>query len=198
MNASNGFRSPARVPPSLLRSIMIATALAITWLPARAAEVSFDAPYTSFVTADSPYGLAIGDLNADGNLDLVIVVTGVTDGVLKGPARLSVMLGQGDGSFLQYGEFPTSPITRAVALADLDGDGRLDAVTASRIRRNLSVLMGLGNGAFGAPTDYVTGRAPNSDLRTLARSRREERSRSPRSHGGWSWGLSCRDNRDRG
>src|SRR5262245_12367376 len=46
------------------------------------------------------------------------------------------------------------------ALADFNGDGKLDAVTANYNDDTATVLLGLGSGTFGAPTSYATGAGP--------------------------------------
>src|SRR5262249_33739789 len=61
------------------------------------------------------------------------------------------------GTQYEYGDTPTS-----VALADLDGDGKVDlAVTNGGPMSNaVSIWMGNGNGTFRPPTDYRTGKRP--------------------------------------
>ena len=121
---------------------------------ARATEVSFDAPFTSYASAYRTVGVDIGDINADGKLDLVAC------GALVGSpstGRIAVLLGQGDGTFLPRTEFVTGLSPTTIELGDLDGDQKLDAVTASYGSSTISVLMGVGDGTFGPPTDYATG-----------------------------------------
>jgi hypothetical protein len=49
-----------------------------------------------------------------------------------------------------------------VALADVNGDGALDAVTANANSDNISVLPGDGSGGFGPKTDFAAGDTPFS------------------------------------
>ncbi|MFB7608734.1 FG-GAP repeat domain-containing protein [Streptomyces gardneri] len=102
---------------------------------------------------------ALGDLNGDGKADLVTAV--------KGSNTLVAALGDGKGGFgpgvsfgLDTGTFPT-----AVALADLNGDGRLDAVVAAALTKqptqhgtesmgSIVELLGDGKGGFAPATSY--------------------------------------------
>jgi hypothetical protein len=58
---------------------------------------------------------------------------------------------------LDVGTFP-----RAVAVADLTGDGRLDLVSANYISGTVSVLLGIGDGSFQAQQTYAVGLRPSS------------------------------------
>src|SRR5262249_5406757 len=85
------------------------------------------------------------DIDQDGKLDLVTVDFG-TDAVY-------VLLGRGDGTFLDPLKSPTGansgPFTFAVA--DFDQDGVPDIVTANFKSSTVSLLIGLGDGTFAPP-----------------------------------------------
>lgn len=81
---------------------------------------------------DLPVGLASGDVTGDGILDLV-TVGGLSD-------QMVVFAGNGSGGFsatsTQLAVLDASATPRDVSLADIDRDGRLDALVASRVFRN--------------------------------------------------------------
>ena len=102
-------------------------------------------------TGAGPSSVVLGDLNGDGKLD--IVTTSIDSGTV------SVLPGRGDGTFAAKLESPfvgdaTSP-ARAIALGDLNGDGKLDAVVADYHALSVSVLLGKGDGTFATQTDYA-------------------------------------------
>lgn len=56
--------------------------------------------------------------------------------------------------------FSTLGAPQALLLADLDGDGRLDAATANQVSDNVSVLLGEGDGSFKEADLFPGGSAP--------------------------------------
>jgi hypothetical protein len=61
-----------------------------------------------------------------------------------------------------YERYPTDSSAGALASGDLNGDGRLDLVTANGEADTVSVLLNRGDGTSPARRDYATGRTPNS------------------------------------
>jgi len=97
----------------------------------------FVAPFLSFDAAGFPASVAIGDLNGDGKPDLVTASHGANE--------VSVLLGNGDGTFGPKTDFGIWPGAGAVAIGDLNGDGKPDmAVTSGS--NTVSVLLNAGPG----------------------------------------------------
>jgi hypothetical protein len=78
------------------------------------------------------------------------IVTADTSG------KVSVLLGNGDGSFGAPLSFPTGGAPAALAVADLNGDGNLDIVTEDASGK-VSVLLGNGDGSFVPPVSLRGG-----------------------------------------
>jgi hypothetical protein len=140
--------------PTWLLCVAAVLTLVGLLVPAGAsATVSFG-PQSDFGAGAHPYSVAIGDLNGDGNTDLVVVN--------YESSSVSVLLGTGTGSFgapssLAVGAYPYS-----VAIGDLDGDGHPDLAVANAGSNTVSVLLGTGNGSFGAPSSFAVGQDPTS------------------------------------
>ena len=93
--------------------------------------------------------MAVGDFNGDGKLDLA-VASGGSDYV-------SVLLGNGDGTFKTAVQYVAGLEPISVAVADFNGDGKLDLAVANYESNNVSILLGKGDGTFQAAVDYGIG-----------------------------------------
>jgi hypothetical protein len=100
-----------------------------------------------------PDAAAVGDLNGDGNLD--IVVTNEQGNGTPGSGTLSVFLGNGNGTFHKAKTYDQSAGVDDVTLGDFNGDGKLDLIAANGTTHTLSALLNNGNGTFAAPINAV-------------------------------------------
>jgi FG-GAP-like repeat/Abnormal spindle-like microcephaly-assoc'd, ASPM-SPD-2-Hydin/FG-GAP repeat len=87
--------------------------------------------------------VALADFNHDGNIDIA-----VADRLGQ---NISVLLGNGDGTFQAPMPFPTTAQPTYVAVGDFNNDGNPDLVVCDAPYG--SVLLGNGNGTFQAPLD---------------------------------------------
>ena len=113
----------------------------------------------SYPTGDVAQSIALADLTGSGHLDIVTggLYTGsLTYGDSAGNL-LSVLRGDGTGSFSQARVFRGHPSMVSLALADLNGDGKLDVVSANQGDDSISVFVNDGSAGFGDPQGWAIG-----------------------------------------
>jgi hypothetical protein len=111
-----------------------------TFAPARSINVGF-----------RPENIALGDFNGDGKLDIAAISV-----PSSGAATVSVLLGNGDGTFQAPVNTPLTgtspPFFGLVGTGDFNRDGHLDLVFIGAglggLGGNLDVLLGNGDGSF--------------------------------------------------
>jgi len=125
--------------PAVGRKLTTKTSAAPLGLAPSTPEISFIEPLlTSLAGAnggDGAYGLAKGDLNGDGKLDLAATLNFDPAGNVSGKGSVAIMLGNGDNTFQQ----PVIVLTlapnvfaRGILIKDFSGDGKLDLVVTNR------------------------------------------------------------------
>ncbi|MHC4790546.1 MAG: FG-GAP-like repeat-containing protein, partial [Planctomycetota bacterium] len=95
-------------------------------------------PRVNYPAGVHPRSVAIGDLDGDGDLDLVVAT--------YGEKYVSVLLNNGDGTFQAAVKYGVGMDPISVAIGDLDGDGDLDLAVANWASHTVSVLLGNGDG----------------------------------------------------
>jgi len=98
----------------------------------------------------APQAIATGDFNGDGRWDLA-TVNGTSDDV-------SVLLGNGNGTFRSAVSFGVGKIPLALIAEDMDRDGVLDLVLALSGSDQVVVLKGDGKGLFQKVTNQTAGK----------------------------------------
>jgi hypothetical protein len=101
---------------------------------------------------------AAGDLNNDGNLDIVAANSNSTDNLLVFLSDSTGRLTAQPPQFLD-GEYPS-----AIVLADVDEDLKLDLIMASASNRTVSISLGDGQGGFTSASSPIDlgGESPNA------------------------------------
>ncbi len=110
-----------------------------------------------------PFGVAIGDLNADGNPDLAV---GHYSGHITDTSgdRMSILLGAGDGTFrLSWSQLAPGKAPTNAAIGDVNGDGILDAVFGNYANSSVTVVLGSrGEFTIAPGSPFSTGSHPSS------------------------------------
>jgi hypothetical protein len=104
-----------------------------------------------------PESVVVADVNGDGKPDLVVANRGTAPYT---NSTVSVLLGQGNGTFRNAQNFPVGAGPFSVAVADVNGDGRPDVITANFFGSNVSVLLGNGDGSFQSARNFSVGSRP--------------------------------------
>src|SRR5690242_20188341 len=82
------------------------------------------APAVPYPTGNHPFAVAVGDFNGDGIPDLAVANQSANS--------MSILLGNGDGTFQAPIDYPAGLTPAAIAVGDFNGDGNLDVVVANQ------------------------------------------------------------------
>jgi hypothetical protein len=109
--------------------------------------------------ASNPNSIAAGDFNGD-HIQDVVVANSTTSNV-------SVLLGNGNGTFTLksntcVGSTLCAGVPVSVAVADFNGDGKLDLAIANYDDVSISILLGKGDGTFTISKSWTVGANPLS------------------------------------
>jgi len=110
-------------------------------------------PQVTYATGEEPMGIAVGDFNGDGFLDLAIVNFG--------GSNVGIHLGNGDGTFQPQLKFPTGgsePV--GIVVGDFNGNNILDLAITNSGENTIGILLGKGDGTFHPAVTYPTGNDP--------------------------------------
>lgn len=99
-----------------------------------------NAPGSPIRIDDGPSNVAIGDMDNDKRLDLV-VTCGRSHNV-------KVLLGKGDGQFVTATTTSVPDSPGEIAVGDVNNDGKLDLATATHDSYSVQLLLGDGKGGF--------------------------------------------------
>lgn len=108
---------------------------------------TFQIPAKTVPTVTNAAGGPLVDVNGDGKADLVyisFVPTSVGSGEYANADTVSVVLGNGDGTFSTGYSFPTGSNPRKVIAADVNGDGLMDLITANQDGQSVTILLNSG------------------------------------------------------
>lgn len=139
---------------AILRTTLFALALTIVGhfciasaqAPQFLTPVNYDVPGALTVT--------VADVNGDGSPDII------TANGFSGGQGVSLLLGNGDGSFKPRRTVMATGSPAFVAVADFNGDGKADlAIANGPNTTTVTLLLGNGDGTFQLPIELFTGEA---------------------------------------
>jgi hypothetical protein len=116
--------------------------------PRSVAQLQYSSP-TDYSVGTSPLGVVVADFNRDGKQDVAVVNSG--------DQNLSIMLGNGDGTFQPAVNYACGSTPGVLAVGDFNGDGYLDLAVANGSANAVSILLNNGDGTFQVPIQYDAG-----------------------------------------
>ena len=117
-------------------------------------------PQQTYGTGANPVGIAVGDFNGDGIPDLAVANLCLSDPTCQNASTVSILLGNGDGTFQMQQTYTVGQDPSYVAVGDFNGDGILDLAVTYTNGSTISVLLGNGNGTFQPQVTYAAGGSP--------------------------------------
>ncbi|MFM8552946.1 MAG: FG-GAP repeat domain-containing protein [Nitrospiraceae bacterium] len=110
--------------------------------------------FATYQVGKNPTSVATADFNQDGFTDLI--TTNIANN------SLSLLFGNGDGTFKDQVQIEAAKEPRALALSDYNGDGRVDLAVACAGSDHVAIFLGLANGQFGQGQRYAVNKTPVS------------------------------------
>ncbi len=123
------------------------------------AYFAFAAP-VYYATGTRALCVAIGDLDGDDRPDLVTANYGDQSSQIG--SSVTTLRNVGNGTFTDRTDYATGAGSVAVAVGDLDGDGKPELLVANQNGDTVSILRNRGDGTFAPREDYSTRRGPGS------------------------------------
>ena len=117
---------------------------------------TFQAP-VPYAVGSGPAAVAVGDFNRDGKLDLAVTANTGNGGI----GTLSILFGNGDGTFQPAVNYPLGRSPAAIAIGDFNNDGNPDlAIIDVSGLSDIYILLGAPDGAFQLTETYPAGMYP--------------------------------------
>jgi hypothetical protein len=115
-----------------------------------------------FACGNSPFFAAAGDLNKDGKLDLAVINAPSSTADRHGNDGLTVLLGDGAGSFkiMSGSPFVTGKVPNLLAIGDVNNDGINDVVVSYFDDNSIGLFLMDGKGGVLASSTVAVGKNP--------------------------------------
>ena len=117
-------------------------------------------PKVDYTVSLGPLSLVTADFNGDGKLDLAVANSCGTSSPCGRPGLVSILLGNGDGTFKAHVDYPAGSFPYTIVVGDFNGDGNLDVAVSDLDSSQVTILSGAGDGTFPNSTAVSTDGAP--------------------------------------
>ena len=117
-------------------------------------------PKVDYTVSLGPLSLVTADFNGDGKLDLAVANSCGTSSPCGRPGLVSILLGNGDGTFKAHVDYPAGSFPYTIVVGDFNGDGNLDVAVSDLDSSQVTILSGAGDGTFPNSTVVSTDGSP--------------------------------------
>lgn len=113
----------------------------------------------NYSTGSSPFTVIAADLRGIGKIDVVTV--NMPNGIDQ-PGTVSVLLGNGDGTFQTHVDYSVGDFPTGIVAGDFNDDGKTDLAITNEFDATVSILYGRGDGTFQQQVPVAVGSEPTS------------------------------------
>ena len=110
----------------------------------------------SYDCGEFPCAVTIADFNGDSKDDLAVA----NGGGLFSEGDISILLGNGDGTFKDASSLTAGSEPTDICSSDLDGDTNMDLAVTDATDNSVYILLGKGDGTFQSVVKYTVGQSP--------------------------------------
>jgi hypothetical protein len=110
-------------------------------------------------TSNGPLAIVTADFNKDGNLDLA-TANGCGAPACGAPGNVSVLLGNGNGTFLTHVDYPVGNFAYSLVAGNFRSGGNVDLAVTGLDSGDLFFLLGKADGTFPTHTKIATNGRP--------------------------------------
>ena len=117
--------------------------------------------HVDYQVGTGPIAVAVGDMNNDGKMDVVVVNNNCPSSPCSSVGSVSVLLGNGDGTLQTHVDRNVGNSPNALALGDVNKDGKLDVLVSNGQDGTMGFAIGNGDGTLKTQKTLASGNSPH-------------------------------------
>jgi hypothetical protein len=118
-------------------------------------------PKVDYAVGNNPIAITVDDFDGNGKMDLAVVDNNCPTTPCTAVGSVSVLLGNGDGTFQPHVDKTVGNGPYGVVAHDFDADGKVDLIVTNSQDNNFTLLVGKGDGTFTFKRKLTTGINPH-------------------------------------